>query len=157
MKCPECGGNVTEETGEHPYIGTELPDVVLTGVKIRKCKECGKVSVGIPQLARLHRALVESIAGSHHRLRPGEICFLRKYLGWSGQNFARHFGVTVETVSRWENGKQPMGGTAERLLRLLAMTADQAEGYPLPDEFADRPRVRKLRAALRGKSWVIAA
>jgi len=67
------------------------------------------------------------------RLTPNEIRFLRKWLGWSGVDFAKHMGVTPETVSRWEsvdNGK-PMGGTAERLLRLAVAHGQPIDEYPI--------------------------
>lgn len=155
MKCPECGGAITESTGSHPYIGSELPHVVLQGVKIHKCAECGHSSVIIKKLAELHRVLARSIAKSPHKLDAGEICFLRKHLGWSGRNFARHFGVSPETVSRWENGKKAMGPTAERLLRMLALTYDPVDEYPLPDKFETRPRHLEVQASLHRK-WRIA-
>ena len=155
MKCPECGGAVTESTGNHRYIGNELPNVVLLGVKIRTCAECGHSSVTIKKLAGLHRVLATCLAEAPHKLDPGEICFLRKHLGWSGRDFARHFGVSPETVSRWENGKKAMGPTAERLLRLLALTYDPVDEYPLPDEINTRPAGLKVQASLR-RNWSVA-
>jgi putative transcriptional regulator len=155
MKCPECGASMAESIGTHPYIGAELPNLVLVGVKIRTCPECGHSSVAIKKLAELHRVLARSIAKAAHKLDPGEICFLRKHLGWSGRDFARHFGVSAETVSRWENGKKAMGPTAERLLRLFALTYDPVDEYPLPDQFDTRPRHLEINASLRRK-WSVA-
>lgn len=34
-----------------------------------------------------------------------EIRELRKQLGWTGQRFAEEIGVSISTVSRWENGR----------------------------------------------------
>jgi DNA-binding transcriptional regulator YiaG len=65
----------------------------------------------------LNEVLAKAIAKKPHRLTPGEIRFLRKYLGWSGKDFAQFMGVTPETVSRWENGAGRIGETAERFLR----------------------------------------
>ena len=155
MKCPECSGAITESIGSRRYIGDELPNVVLLGVKIRTCAECGHNSVIIKKLADLHRVLAKSVAKAPHKLDPGEICFLRKHLGWSGRDFARHFGVSPETVSRWENGKKAMGPTAERLLRLLALTYDPVDKYPLPDESRTRPTRLEVQASLHRK-WSVA-
>jgi putative zinc finger/helix-turn-helix YgiT family protein len=152
MKCPECGGKVTQRVGDYPYLGEELPNVVLVGVKLRTCTECEFSSVGIPKLVGLHKAIAECLAKATHQLSPGEIRFLRKYLGWSGRDFARHFGVSAETVSRWENGKNTMGATAERLLRLSALTLDPIQEYPLPDNFSMRSDKPGVRATLHG-SW----
>jgi DNA-binding transcriptional regulator YiaG len=44
-----------------------------------------------------------------------EVRFLRKSLGWSGSDFAKHMGVAEETVSRWENDAAPIGPQADRL------------------------------------------
>ncbi len=41
-----------------------------------------------------------------------------------------HLGTTPETVSRWENGRTPMGVTADRLLRLMVIVK-QGATYPL--------------------------
>ncbi len=155
MKCPECGGATTESIGSHPYIGSELPHVILQGVKFHKCAACGHGGVIIKRLAELHRVLARSVAKSPHKLAPGEICFLRKHLGWSGRDFARHFGVSPETVSRWENGKKVMGPTAERLLRVLALTYDPVDEYPLPDQFEARPPGFEVKASLQRKWRVV--
>jgi len=58
---------------------------------------------------------------------------LRKWLGWSGVDFAKHMGVTPETVSRWESvdNQKPMGGTAERLLRLAVAHGQPVDEYPI--------------------------
>jgi transcriptional regulator with XRE-family HTH domain len=57
--------------------------------------------------------------------------YLRKYLGWSGADFAAHMGATRETVSRWETGDAPIGPTADRLLRLMVVTKTPVDDYSL--------------------------
>ena len=61
----------------------------------------------------------------------GEIRYLRKFLDWSGAQFARHVGVDVSTVSRWENGQQAMGPIADRLLRMIVGCRQPGQSYPL--------------------------
>jgi DNA-binding transcriptional regulator YiaG len=63
--------------------------------------------------------IARAVISKNDRLTPAEIRFLRKHLGWTGAEFAAHFGAARETVSRWENGSTPMGPTAERLLRMI--------------------------------------
>ena len=46
-----------------------------------------------------------------------------------GSDFARHFGVEPTTVSRWENGREPMGPAAERLLRVSAIYCKPVLSY----------------------------
>jgi transcriptional regulator with XRE-family HTH domain len=42
-------------------------------------------------------------------------------------------GVSGETVSRWENDREPIGGTSDRLLRLMVLF-----GRPITDYTLDR-------------------
>jgi len=56
--------------------------------------------------------------------------FLRKSLGWSGSDFAKHMGVAEETVSRWENDAAPIGPQADRLLRFLVAQGRLTTNYP---------------------------
>lgn len=115
------------------WEASDLSNVTLIDVEVRRCPECGEHAVVIPRIESLHRALAMAIISHPSRLAPREIRFLRKWLGWSGQVFARHFGVTATTVSRWESidDASPMGGTAERLLRLSVAHCQPASEYPM--------------------------
>ena len=62
-----------------------------------------------------------------------EIRFLRKHIGLSGAEFAQRMGGARETVSRWETGANPMGATADRLLRFLVYTHEPTESYAVED------------------------
>jgi putative zinc finger/helix-turn-helix YgiT family protein len=147
MKCLDCGGDLSVTTGNHKYCENDGIDIVLEGVPITRCLNCGSEGVAIPKVSQLNRMLASTIARRPARLSPGEIRFLRKYLGWSGVDFAEHFGVAPETVSRWENGAKKMGPTAERLLRLFALNLNPVDEYPLPKKIEDTPS-KPLRASL---------
>jgi putative zinc finger/helix-turn-helix YgiT family protein len=117
----------------HRWDASGLLNLVLVDVEVRRCPNCGEQSVVIPRIEALHRALAMMLIRRPGRLGPREIRFLRKWLGWSGQEFAKHFGVAPTTVSRWESVETPtpMGGTAERLLRLAVAHGQPAEEYPV--------------------------
>ena len=85
----------------------------------------------IPKIEQLHRVIATTLARKAPGLTPAEVRFLRKYLGWSGTDFAAHLGVSAETVSRWQNGAATMGSAAERLLRLAALTREPGSDYSL--------------------------
>lgn len=155
MKCLECNREISERISTHRYCETDGINVLLEGVTITECG-CGE-GVVIPKMAQLNRHLASEMAKKAERLTPGEIRWLRKYLGWSGVDFARRFDVDPSTVSRWENGRKPMGGTAERLLRILALTQDPVEEYPLPDEITADVRSIRMGFATSSKSWQPAA
>lgn len=133
MKCPQCRNEMIRKTENHRYTESGLPNVVLVGVEVEHCENCGENLVSIPHIEELHRTLAMALIRHPGRLAPTEIRFLRKWLGWSGVDFAKHMGVTPETVSRWEsveNGKA-MGGTAERLLRLAVAHGQPIDEYPI--------------------------
>lgn len=121
MKC-DCGATMTSARENYSYAASGLPHVTLDGVEVRRCGACGEHEVVIPNIEQLHQAIAEAVIGKKARLAAGEVRFLRKHLGWSGADFALHMGVTPETVSRWENGREPIGPVADRLLRLMVVT-----------------------------------
>jgi putative transcriptional regulator len=120
-RCVTCGGATkTKREKSYRYAECGLPNVVLENVvEVSVCTKCGGTYTGIPAIEGLHRAIAGGLIRKKRRLAPAEIKFLRKSLGWSGVDFAKRMGATPETVSRWENGKVPMGAQADRLLRLL--------------------------------------
>ncbi|TMQ11496.1 MAG: helix-turn-helix domain-containing protein [Deltaproteobacteria bacterium] len=133
MKCPQCRTPMQSRRENYRWDASGLSNVVLIDVEVRRCPACGEHTVVIPRIEELHRTLAMAVISRPGRLAPQEIRFLRKWLGWSGQDFARHFGVTPTTVSRWESleDPSPMGGTAERLLRLAVAHGQPAEQYPV--------------------------
>lgn len=156
MKCLQCGSELMEEKGSHLYCANDGVAVILEGVTLLKCQDCNEESVAISQIASLNKKLAVAIAKKNNRLSAGEIRFLRKYLGWSGVDFARNFGVAPETVSRWETGAKKMGSTSERLLRMFAINMDPVDEYPLPKEILEEESKETLRISL-GEEWRIPA
>jgi putative zinc finger/helix-turn-helix YgiT family protein len=130
--CLECGSPLRRETRNVPY--RSLPGTVLVGVDVDVCDHCGESYEAIPSPRRLEMALARMLAQRPGRLTGAEIRFLRKVPGWSGADFARHFGVTPETVSRWENDKVPMSDTADRLLRVMATRLEPIDDYAALDK-----------------------
>jgi len=131
-RCLECGGPVKSRL-EHSYRYAEsgLPNMVLVdAVTITTCTKCGETYVGLQAIETLHREIAHALLLKKGRLAAEEIRFLRKWLGWSGSDFAKRMGTAPETVSRWENGKTPIGPQADRLLRVLVSRSDQVMEYP---------------------------
>lgn len=157
MKCPQCRTPMQVTRENRRWSASGLPNVVLVDVEVRRCPECGEEMLAIPRIEELHRVLAMEIISRPGRLSPPEIRFLRKWLGWSGQDFAKHFGVTPKTVSHWErvDDPDPMSSTAERLLRLAVAHGRPAEEYPVSrlaeiDEAASPPKLIGLKASRSG-------
>lgn len=158
MKCAQCGEGVLEQvTVDHPYDECGLPNVRLIGLPVQKCTACGTLRIRVPAIEALHRALAVVVLKKRSRLTGAEARFLRKYIGLSGVDFARRIGAEPETVSRWENDKQPMGPQTDRLLRLLVVNMGQVQEYPVEqlDEVDAEPVPESgtIRVARRSRAW----
>ncbi len=131
MLCLVCGAEMNAGRENFRYDACGLSGVTLIGVEVRRCPQCGEYEVAIPQIEDLHKAIAQALIRKTSRLTPEEIRYLRKYLGWSGVDFAQRMGTTPETVSRWETGTDPIGPQADRLLRLMVVTKDPVSDYSL--------------------------
>jgi putative zinc finger/helix-turn-helix YgiT family protein len=129
-KCRTCHvGELKIERENYKYAESGLPNVVLQGVEVRRCVECGSHEVALPGVAQLHRAIAMAVIHKPARLSAAEVRFLRKYLGWSGVDFAAHVGVDPSTVSKWENEHEPIGPSSDRLLRMMVAHGSPVEDY----------------------------
>lgn len=162
-KCRTCG-KAEMIPGVETYLYTEsgLPNVVLAGVEVRRCPSCGHHELVLPRVAELHRTIAHAIIHKRARLSGLEVRFLRKYLGWSGVDFARHIGVDPSTVSNWENDKDPIGSTSDRLLRLMVAHGAPVDEYSLEELFKiddERTPPVEVRVSPKARGWerVIAA
>ncbi len=152
--CTKCGSQMrVESSATHQYTECGLSNVLLIGVTVRLCEKCGNRSVVIPKVTELHRGIAHRLAEQSQRLAAEEIRFLRKYLGWSGADFAHYFGVTPETVSRWENSSKSMSATSERLLRICVLKFEPVEDYSILKEMGtEKHSSRPIRMTI-GKEW----
>jgi putative zinc finger/helix-turn-helix YgiT family protein len=131
MTCMVCSAEMKTGRENVRYDACGLPGVTLMGVEVSRCPQCGEYEVAIPQIDDLHKAIAQAVIRKTSRLDAAEIRYLRKYLGWSGVDFATHMGMTPETISRWERGSELVGPVADRLLRLMVATRDPVSDYPL--------------------------
>jgi len=124
MTCTDCGTAMETKRGNYRYDDCGLPFVVLEDIEISRCAKCGATSAAISSVEKMHRAIASHVAQKGTRLTPDETRFLRKYLGFTGADFAQIVGVDAATVSRWENGLRPISPVADRLVRMLAIAQD---------------------------------
>lgn len=118
--CGECRGDLRAdvvETYEEDLLG--VPVVLKNAVVRTVCEDCGDETYTIPDMKGLVAAVAMARCLLPVKLTGKEIKFLRKALGLSGRQFAVEMDNTPETLSRWENDANPMGGYAEKVLRQL--------------------------------------
>lgn len=157
VKCLECQIELNSTREPYKYRACDLDNVVLENIEICRCPGCGEEEIVIPRIAELHRLLASTFAKMPEKLNPQQICFLRKYLGWSGVDFAAAIGVDPTTVSRWENGAQGMGVSAERLLRLCALSMKPVEDYSILKTLASKKEGASRLVLKITDHWEVAA
>jgi DNA-binding transcriptional regulator YiaG len=144
--CERCGGTlvtrVVPEYRNDALMG--IPGVViLNAVEELRCKKCGHVAAtGFSNLEGLIAAVAMARVATAQKLSGNDVRFLRKALGWSSRELAAKLEVRGETVSRWENEKEPIGPTSEKLLRLMVaeFLSDKAPALEV-----DRKRIASMR------------
>ena len=129
-KCVACGSKAVVERGDFPFPESGLSTLVLRGVDVEKCPQCGDSPV-IPQPAKLLREVTRALIAKPARLKGEEVRFLRKRVGRSAKEFAEMLHFTPYTLSRVENGKQQLGMNADLLVRLAVDRLMRDESDPL--------------------------
>jgi putative zinc finger/helix-turn-helix YgiT family protein len=157
-RCRNCGTHsVVERVEDRPF--DSLPSVQVQGLNVVRCGKCGMEAVSIPRLEQLHEVVAKSLVKKPGLLTGAEVRYLRKWLGWSGRDFASRFALSPEHVSRIENGHHPISVVADRLLRLLVVIKAPIDNYTPEDMFdlevSDEPFELGIRTSTRG--WVAAA
>jgi len=156
MKCAECGSETKTRKENYRYSECGLKNVTLVGIEVSRCPRCGNYEVSIPHIEELHRLIARVLIEKTTRLTGEEVRFLRKSLGWSGADFAKHIGVAEETVSRWENSSAPIGPQADRLLRLMVAQGRLTTNYPaekLSQINAKKATVTRFELEPRDEQW----
>lgn len=121
--CVLCGGTIRKhlvhEFTDEKLIG--LPGVVLAdSVWEGECDRCGEEFTSFPNLAGLLATAALSRVKIPIKLNAKEIKFIRSVMDLKASALADFLEVRSETISRWENGREPIGPTSEKLLRLMA-------------------------------------
>jgi DNA-binding transcriptional regulator YiaG len=155
-RCPACSeADLITAREAVQVIG--LPGVTAQNVAVSRCPTCGYHETGFERIESLNRAIVAALIRKPSVLVGAEIRFLRGWLGGPHAEFARRMNTAKETLSRWEHGKQPIGGTSERLLRLMVAT-ELGEPYPLArlDTIKTGHHPLRLELAFEDGEWRMA-
>ena len=157
MTCLSCGSNEIQTQNENiPLVG--LPTVILVGVAVARCQNCGDYEIAIPRHSRLIEIVSLAILNKKGKLTGNEIRWLRARIGWTGVQLARHVGVSQESVSKWERGHVCQSRMADRLIRLLAARHINSELYPdqaLPLVSGSERNELQLRLQFVDSDWIL--
>lgn len=95
--------------------------ITVFGGAIERADENGEETIELLKPGELRAAASMLRCLTPERLRGAEMKAMRKILGLTLADLAKRMGerTAPETISRWESESQPMGGYAEKTLRLL--------------------------------------
>ena len=101
-----------------PFVGLRT---IVHGAAIQRLEEDGETTIELPKLSQLLASVAVARCLMPIRLRGAEIRAIRHIMKNTLSDLAKKLDekTAPETVSRWESEAQPMGGYAEKLLRLL--------------------------------------
>lgn len=133
MKCPVCDSqNVVVEKADHHYKECGLKDVTLCNVPSTNCSDCGEQTVLFGNIDQLHGLIAKSILTKKTLLLKEELRFLRSYIGYKSNMFAKILELTKEHYSRLENGGANITPQLDRLVRFAVLPK-----LPAPDRNYD--------------------
>ena len=145
----------------HKYKESGLDNVTLIGVEHFRCDQCGEEYFSFGLIEELHEAIAHVLLRKKDLLTGSEVRFLRKHLGYSGTMFAKLIGYDDSTLSRLENGAQPITRTFDHLVRFSVASKIPDRNYDLHDlilkgEGVDASRIELTSSARGGWKFKVA-
>lgn len=150
-----------EEQAPVQYRACGLDNVYLrSGYTIKE--RHGERYMSVKNADELHEAIAFHLASRKKALRGQEIRFLRKYLGLTQAQLGEKFGVTDQTVARYEKEDSAFEGPADMLLRLLVLAKVVGGAIEIEDtvrQVRDTDSVANdnLTLAYEADGWKVAA
>lgn len=121
----------------HHYTECGLKNVFISGLEFVNDDEGDEV-ITIPAVNELHRVIALGIISHEHGISPDELRFLRTEMGYTQSELAMLVHHDKQSVGRWERGEFVIDGSAETIIRRLAIEKlDLASGAGM-DELSRR-------------------
>lgn len=125
MRCG-CGEQAKVTRGDYLFLESGLTNVTLRGIELLQCEACGNTTPVLSKINNLMQVIASALVHKPSQLTGIEVRFLRKYIGFTGEQFGKKLGLTKEHVSRIENNKYQVGAQTDRLIRFLAVSASSS-------------------------------
>lgn len=116
--CPTCGTKMAEKRGtlRLPVNGEEI---AVPSAAHLSCPKCGEVVLRFQDSKRLGEDAIAIYRKKHRLLSADEIRAIRKRFNLTQADLARLLRLGVNTVSRWESGRNAQTAALDILLRLI--------------------------------------
>ena len=102
------------------YTECGLDNVFIEGME-PGIDDNGEEVFHVPNPNGLHKAIAEGIVAHPKGMSGKELRFLRTEMGMTQGELAKLVHCDAQTVARWEKGQWSINGTAEALVRMLAV------------------------------------
>ena len=129
QRCYDCGATMKAHVENYRYLECGLKNVILKGIVVFRCKECGAEVPEIVAASALHSLIGLRLLFKKSRLDGDEVRFLRKLVGYSATQLAELSGTSKSVVSRWEN-KATLGSHTDRLIRMICVNKMLQDAFP---------------------------
>ncbi len=115
--CPTCGTAMKEERGRlaYPVNGEDMK----VAVSRLRCPRCGEVMLRPDDARCLSAGAIDAYRKKHRLLSADEIRAVRAIHGLTQAELAKLLRLGLNTVSRWEAGRNVQTGAMDVLIRLL--------------------------------------
>lgn len=147
-QCSACGGDAEIVRGTWKFTQSGLKCVVLEGIDIIRCGNCGNQDPIIPRINDLMKVLAWAVVRKPYRLEGEEVRFLRKYLGMTQGEFSGLLHVDKTTLSKWENNEDPVGDQSDRLIRAIALALGEGLKRGQEEAIREFSQIQDLRRAV---------
>lgn len=128
--CTKCGAEASVVIGNHRFDEMGVP-VMLGKVELIKCSACGTVEPIIPNVNDLMKTLALAVICRPRKLNGPEIRFLRKYAGKSAREFSELLHYDHTSLSKLENGHEPIGDQTDKLVRFVVLNLSRELQYEI--------------------------
>jgi putative zinc finger/helix-turn-helix YgiT family protein len=121
MKCTKCDNkkSLSPHIINLKYKTCGLDNVTVHDVTQYRCDRCGEEYLKLGDEKKLHEGIAEQLLAKKDPLTGQEVRFLRKFLGYNIQMFARLTGYDPASLSRIEHEKQPITQPFNNYIRSL--------------------------------------
>jgi putative zinc finger/helix-turn-helix YgiT family protein len=116
--CPACGTTMKAASTAVPWM-VNGEKVIVRDVPHSACASCGEVMFRYAEAKAAQRKAAEAYRESHALLSAKEIRALRQGRGLTQAEFAALLHLGLNTVSRWESGRNVQNAAMDVLLRIV--------------------------------------
>lgn len=116
--CPGCAAGMQEVKDSLVFL-VNGEEVIVPDSPHLLCQKCGEIMMRLDESRKLREKALELYRGKYKLLFADEILSLRERLDLTQAELAELLRLGVNTISRWESGRNVQTAAMDVLLRLV--------------------------------------